>query len=96
MPTYEYYCQTCDQNLEVFQSMKDAPLTRCDCGKRGKVKRLIGTGSGLIFKGSGFYETDYKRAGQTTAAASTGSSDKSAGKAEKTETPKPATAAKAD
>ncbi len=47
--------------------MKDPPLTHCDCGKKGKVKRMIGTGAGLIFKGSGFYETDYKRSGQKPA-----------------------------
>jgi predicted nucleic acid-binding Zn ribbon protein len=41
--------------------MKDAPLTTCTCGKKGKVRRKIGGGAGLIFKGSGFYETDYKR-----------------------------------
>jgi putative FmdB family regulatory protein len=49
--------------MEVFQSMKDAPLKRCpECGKQ-KLQRKIGTGAGLIFKGGGFYETDYKRAG---------------------------------
>lgn len=62
MPTYEYACRSCDEVFEVFQSMRDAPLTTCPkCGKEG-VKRLIGRGAGIIFKGSGFYETDYKRA----------------------------------
>ncbi len=61
MPTYEYLCQKCGQTFEVFQSMKDAPLKVCTCGKRGRVKRLLGAGAGVIFKGSGFYETDYKR-----------------------------------
>ncbi len=61
MPTYEYSCLTCGAKFEVFQSMRDAPLTTCTCGKRGRVKRLIGRGAGIIFKGSGFYETDYKR-----------------------------------
>jgi putative FmdB family regulatory protein len=59
MPTYEYECQRCGHVFERFQSMKDEPLKRCpEC--RGKVKRLIGAGAGIIFKGSGFYETDYR------------------------------------
>jgi putative FmdB family regulatory protein len=61
MPTYEYLCQKCGKTFEVFQSMKAAPLKTCACGKNGKVKRLVGHGAGIIFKGSGFYETDYKR-----------------------------------
>ena len=61
MPTYEYVCQKCEHEFEVFQSMKDKPLTKCPekkCG--GRVKRKLGTGAGLIFKGSGFYITDYR------------------------------------
>jgi len=61
MPTYEYNCLKCGQNFEVFQSMKDPALKVCRCGKKGKVKRLLGTGAGIIFKGTGFYETDYRR-----------------------------------
>ncbi|MDD2765225.1 MAG: zinc ribbon domain-containing protein [Opitutaceae bacterium] len=61
MPTYEYSCLKCEKTFEVFQSMKDAPLKTCNCGQKGRVKRLVGRGSGIIFKGSGFYETDYKR-----------------------------------
>lgn len=62
MPTYEYECRKCGQVFDVFQSMNDAKLERCpEC--KGKVIRLFGTGSGIIFKGSGFYETDYRRAG---------------------------------
>lgn len=61
MPTYEYVCQKCEHQFEVFQSMKDKPLTKCpQSGCGGKVKRLLGTGAGLIFKGSGFYITDYR------------------------------------
>lgn len=60
MPTYDYACTDCDHQWEAFQSMKDDPLDTCpDCGKRS-AKRLIGGGAGLIFKGSGFYITDYK------------------------------------
>lgn len=61
MPTYEYHCSACDKDLEVFQSMKDDALTRCpECKKKGKIRRKISSGAGIIFKGSGFYETDYK------------------------------------
>jgi len=66
MPTYEYSCLKCDKTFEVFQSMKDPPLKVCTCGKKGRVKRLVGRGSGIIFKGSGFYETDYKRTSAKT------------------------------
>jgi putative FmdB family regulatory protein len=58
MPTYEYECQKCGR-FELFQSIKDEPIKRCPKCK-GKVKRLIGTGAGIIFKGSGFYLTDYR------------------------------------
>ena len=67
MPTYEYHCEKCDKQFDAFQSMKDAPMETCPkelcCMKKwgkGKVKRLLGTGAGLIFKGSGFYITDYR------------------------------------
>jgi putative FmdB family regulatory protein len=60
MPTYEYKCLNCDHSFEIFQSMNAEPVKVCpNCG--GKVKRLIGTGAGTIFKGSGFYQTDYKK-----------------------------------
>lgn len=61
MPTYDYKCEKCGHQFEVFQSMKDDRLTDCpqaDCG--GHVRRLLGTGAGIIFKGSGFYQTDYR------------------------------------
>jgi putative FmdB family regulatory protein len=63
MPTYEYACPKCGHHFEQFQSMNDAPLKKCPKCKKTGVKRLIGRGAGLIFKGSGFYETDYKRTG---------------------------------
>ena len=67
MPTYEYQCEKCNQTFEAFQSMKDdafavcpKQLCRLATWGEGKVKRLLGTGAGLIFKGSGFYTTDYR------------------------------------
>jgi putative FmdB family regulatory protein len=59
MPTYEYECQKCGHRFDEFQSMKDAPLSKCPKCK-GKLKRLIGAGAGFLFKGSGFYITDYR------------------------------------
>ena len=60
MPTYEYECAACGKKLEHFQSMKDAPIRKCPkCGKL-RLKRLISGGAGVIFKGSGFYTTDYR------------------------------------
>ena len=61
MPTYESSCLKCGKNFDVFQSMKDEPLKTCTCGKKGKVRRNLGGGAGIIFKGSGFYQTDYKK-----------------------------------
>lgn len=61
MPNYDYECQKCGNRFEVFQSMNDPKLKDCledACG--GQVKRLLGTGGGIIFKGAGFYETDYR------------------------------------
>jgi putative FmdB family regulatory protein len=59
MPTYEYECLKCGKRFEVFQKMTDEPKKRCPTC-RGKVRRLIGAGAGMIFKGSGFYITDYR------------------------------------
>lgn len=64
MPTYDYKCTSCGQMFEHFQSMTEDPLTECPVCK-GYVKRLIGAGLVPIFKGSGFYETDYKRKSST-------------------------------
>ena len=61
MPTYDYECKKCGNTFEVFQSMNDKKLTKCpDKACAGKVYRLLGTGAGIIFKGSGFYQTDYR------------------------------------
>jgi putative FmdB family regulatory protein len=72
MPTYEYECKTCGHSFEAFQSMREDPLKECpQCGK--EVRRLINGGSGIIFKGSGFYVTDKKGGSGAPGAASTGS-----------------------
>lgn len=63
MPNYDYRCEQCAHTFEVFQNMSDPKLEACpqdDC--EGKVKRLLGAGAGVIFKGSGFYQTDYRSA----------------------------------
>lgn len=61
MPIYEYQCSNCSNELDELQTMSEPPLVKCPkCGK-DTLKRLIGTGAGLIFKGSGFYLTDYKK-----------------------------------
>ena len=62
MPTYEYECAKCGRTFDYLQTMSDPVLKRCILdGCKGKVQRLISAGSGIIFKGSGFYETDYKK-----------------------------------
>jgi putative FmdB family regulatory protein len=75
MPTYEYACAKCGQNFDAFQSMRDEPFRECPkqlCRLpkwgHGKVKRLLGTGAGIIFKGSGFYTTDYRSSSYKEAA----------------------------
>lgn len=67
MPTYEYECEVCKHHFEVFQSMKEPRKKSCPQCK-GKVRRLISGGAGLIFKGSGFYITDYRSEGYKSAA----------------------------
>jgi putative FmdB family regulatory protein len=70
MPTYEYACSKCGHRFEQFQSMRDEPLRKCPKCHKAALKRLIGRGAGLIFKGSGFYITDYKNQGMAKDAAS--------------------------
>lgn len=81
MPTYEYECLKCGKTFEIVQSMKDAPLTTCPkthCRKKvwgkGRVKRKLSGGAGIIFKGSGFYITDYRSKGYQAAAKKEGDS----------------------
>ena len=79
MPTYEYACTKCGHEFEFFQSMKDKPLTVCPEGKcklkrwgKGRVKKMMGAGAGLIFKGSGFYITDYGKGNNGKSSSSSG------------------------
>ena len=93
MPTYEYHCEQCGHDFETSQPMSAAPLKVCPkelCAKkkwgRGKVKKQIGAGAGLLFKGGGFYITDYRSEGYKQSAKTESTAPKSEGKSE----PKPA------
>lgn len=88
MPTYDYKCEKCKRTFEYFQSMSDDPLTNCqECG--GSLKRLIGGGLGIIFKGSGFYVTDNKSKNSNTSNMKAKNTEKSeTSPAKKTETKK--------
>ena len=86
MPTYDYVCDICQHAWESFQSMSDKPLRSCPkCGKR-KARRLIGAGAGLIFKGSGFYCTDYKKSGAGSKSSGESSGDDSSSSSDKQKT----------
>ena len=91
MPTYEYICEKCGHEFEAVRSMSAAPLKECPkdvCAKKkwghGKVSKKIGAGAGLLFKGSGFYITDYRSEGYKTAAKSESGEAKPAAKTEST------------
>lgn len=101
MPTYEYECTKCGHGFERFQSMTDEPVKRCpEC--RCKVRRVFGTGAGILFKGSGFYQTDYRsksyRDGESKAKSAASSGDdagsKKAKSSDTTTAKKPETATK--
>jgi putative FmdB family regulatory protein len=93
MPTYTYACRKCDAEFDLFHGFSETPKLSCKaCGSRS-VQRLIGGGSGIIFKGSGFYETDYKRKGNPNAVSESKAESKSESKGEtkpevKADTPK--------
>lgn len=106
MPTYEYGCAKCKKDFEIFQSMKDDALTICPkthCRQKtwgkGRVKRKLGAGAGFIFKGSGFYITDYRsenyKKSKSDSAKSNGTSSDSSSKTESTK-PAAKPAAKTD
>jgi putative FmdB family regulatory protein len=80
MPTYEYRCEACGHELELFQSISEEPKKKCPACKKPRLKRLIGGGAGFLFKGSGFYLTDYRSDSYKKAAeAETKPSDAGAG-----------------
>src|SRR5690349_2715855 len=72
MPTYDYKCQACGHTFDELQSFSEPPLTKCPACKKNKLERLFGGGGAIIFKGSGFYETDCRRAGTNGKAKSDG------------------------
>lgn len=87
MPTYEYECRKCGHRFEVFQSMKDEPLKKCEkCG--GEVRRLVSGGAGILFKGSGFYQTDYRSDSYQKKAKEESAAKKPAADTPKADTPK--------
>ncbi len=96
MPTYDYVCDACEHEFEEFQSISAKPLKKCpECGKP-RLKRLIGTGAGVIFKGSGFYETDYRSDSYKSAAKKESEAAKPASSESKPADASTATAAKAE
>jgi putative FmdB family regulatory protein len=88
MPTYEYLCEACDHAFELFHSMKDEPVKKCPKCKKLKVRRLLGTGGGIIFKGTGFYQTDYKSSGKKSDEPSAAKPESKPDSGSKPETPK--------
>ena len=99
MPTYEYHCEGCGHRFDEFQSFKDDVLTVCPTCKEAKLRRLFGTGAAILFKGSGFYETDYRSENYKQAAKaesdatgkSNGTASSDSAGAKPAETPKPDT-----
>lgn len=91
MPTYQYQCEACGHELEEFQSMTEPPLVRCPSCNGDSLLRVLGTGAGLIFRGTGFYLTDYEK-GSTPG----GRDAKPDEKSEKKDKPKPAPSSKGE
>ena len=101
MPTYDYVCDACDHEFELFQSITEVVKKKCPKCKKPKLRRLFGTGAAVMFKGSGFYTTDYrsenykKRASEDKPASTNGSSETKSGGESKSEN-KPAAKQSAD
>jgi putative FmdB family regulatory protein len=105
MPTYEYKCDACSHGFDEYQSFSDKPLKKCPKCKKSKLRRLFGTGAAVLFKGSGFYQTDYRSESYKSAAkadapssstpATTGK-DVANGTADTTKSAKPEKAASSD
>lgn len=95
MPTYEYECAKCKKGFEIFQSMKDDALKTCPKDKcrmkawgKGQVKRKLGVGAGFIFKGSGFYITDYRSEGYKKSKSDAATASSGSSETKKSDTPK--------
>jgi putative FmdB family regulatory protein len=91
MPTYEYRCKSCGYEFEEFQSMSSDPLTMCPKCAKSSLKRLISSGAGLVFKGSGFYLTDYKKSNSSPSSNSAKTESKPAPKSDAKAETKPST-----
>ena len=97
MPTYDYVCDACEHKFEHFQSIKEDALKKCPACKKNKLRRLIGPGAAIVFKGSGFYQTDYRSesykkaasADKPAAASDSGSSSSSSSKSDGGSSSKP-------
>jgi len=86
MPTYEYQCDGCQHNFDDFQGINDKPLRKCPkCGK-SKLRRVFGTGAAILFKGSGFYQTDYRSESYKAGAKAESDNNKPSADAGKTST----------
>lgn len=101
MPTYDYICESCRHTFEHFQSITENPIRKCPECKELKLKRLIGSGSGIIFHGTGFYETDYrsesyKNGARMDSSAPAASSSSSSSSGSSSASPSPAKPAKKD
>ncbi len=93
MATYDYQCKTCGNKFEHVQSTKYAPITHCLCGKNGVVERMITGTAGIIFKGTGFYVTDYKKDSQKPANTDAPKTEAPVATATSSQTPTPAATA---
>lgn len=96
MPTYEYHCDACDHEFEEFQSITEDALKKCPQCKKNKLRRLFGTGAAVIFKGSGFYETDYRSESYKKAAKAEKESHTKSSEGDKSGAAKSGTDTKAD
>jgi putative FmdB family regulatory protein len=103
MPTYDYVCDACGHKFELFQSINDPVQRKCPQCKKAKLRRLFGTGAAVMFKGSGFYQTDYRSESYKKAASAEKgngearpSKDSAAGKGETSSQPKTESATKSD